>query len=292
MIDTRLITLITLIDEKNYTKAADRLFITQPSVTHHIKTLEKDYNITIFKDSKNFILSEKGKLLYEYAKSSKNQNDMLINTLNSQIDKKIINVGLTDMAESIINKSFLLEAISDSETKFNLYVDNQESIQEKILNGKFDFGIIDYSFDSQQFESFIVSTNRIVLVCKNDGIYKEKDRITREMLQSASIVLCDENSGLYRATISAIRNKNIRFKNNLMLYASTIDLMLKQVDLNDGIAFVYEDAIKDKLGDKYKKIELLNFEPVQNFYLIYNRISYMNSQARDTIKKIRDYNEE
>ena len=276
MIDTRLITLITLIDEKNYTKAADRLFITQPSVTHHIKTLEKDYNITIFKDSKNFILSEKGKLLYEYAKSSKNQNDMLINTLNSQIDKKIINVGLTDMAESIINKSFLLEAISDSETKFNLYVDNQESIQEKILNGKFDFGIIDYSFDSQQFESFIVSTNRI----------------TREMLQSASIVLCDENSGLYRATISAIRNKNIRFKNNLMLYASTIDLMLKQVDLNDGIAFVYEDAIKDKLGDKYKKIELLNFEPVQNFYLIYNRISYMNSQARDTIKKIRDYNEE
>ena len=112
------------------------------------------------------------------------------------------------------------------------------------------------------------------------------------MLQSASIVLCDENSGLYRATISAIRNKNIRFKNNLMLYASTIDLMLKQVDLNDGIAFVYEDAIKDKLGDKYKKIELLNFEPVQNFYLIYNRISYMNSQARDTIKKIRDYNEE
>ena len=292
MIDTRLITLITLIDEKNYTKAADRLFITQPSVTHHIKTLEKDYNITIFKDSKNFILSEKGKLLYEYAKSSKNQNDMLINTLNSQIDKKIINVGLTDMAESIINKSFLLEAISDSETKFNLYVDNQESIQEKILNGKFDFGIIDYSFDSQQFESFIVSTNRIVLVCKNDGIYKEKDRITREMLQSASIVLCDENSGLYRATISAIRNKNIRFKNNLMLYASTIDLMLKQVDLNDGIAFVYEDAIKDKLGDKYKKIELLSFEPVQNFYLIYNRISYMNSQARDTIKKIRDYNEE
>ena len=49
---------------------------------------------------------------------------------------------------------------------------------------------------------------------------------------------------------------------------------------------------KDKLGDKYKKIELLNFEPVQNFYLIYNRISYVNSQARDTIKKIRDYNEE
>lgn len=292
MIDTKLITLLTLLEEKNYTKTAEKLYITQPAVTHHIKSLEKEYNIAIFKDAKNFELSEKGKILYEYAKNSKNQNDILVGALNSQIDNKIINLGITPMAESIIRNSYLLEAISDQETKFNLHVLEQNSIQDSILNGKLDFGIIDYSFDSQQFESFIVSTNRIILVCKSDGIYKEKDRITREMLQSATIVLCDPTSGLYRTTISAIRNKNIRFKNNLILYASTVDLMLKQVELNDAIAFVYEDVIKDKLKDKFKKIELLNFEPSQNFYLIYNRVSYINSQAKDIIKKIRDYNEE
>ena len=68
MIDAKLDTLITLLEEKNYTKAANRLFITQPAVTHHIKMLEKEYDIVLFKNSKTLELTPSGKLLYEYAK--------------------------------------------------------------------------------------------------------------------------------------------------------------------------------------------------------------------------------
>ena len=50
MIDTRLYTFLTLIEEKNFTRTAKKLYITQPAVTHHIKTLEKDHDITIFKN--------------------------------------------------------------------------------------------------------------------------------------------------------------------------------------------------------------------------------------------------
>lgn len=52
MDDPRLLTLCTLVRIKNYTKTAKRLFITQPAVTHHIQSLEKEYDIKIFSDSK------------------------------------------------------------------------------------------------------------------------------------------------------------------------------------------------------------------------------------------------
>lgn len=42
MDDPRLLTLCTLVRIKNYTKTAKRLFITQPAVTHHIQSLEKN----------------------------------------------------------------------------------------------------------------------------------------------------------------------------------------------------------------------------------------------------------
>jgi DNA-binding transcriptional LysR family regulator len=45
MIDTKLITFMKLCETKSYTKTAETLYITQPSVTHHIKALEKNYNI-------------------------------------------------------------------------------------------------------------------------------------------------------------------------------------------------------------------------------------------------------
>ena len=46
--DVKLKTFLTLLEEKNYTKTAKKLFITQPAVTHHIKQLESDYKISLF----------------------------------------------------------------------------------------------------------------------------------------------------------------------------------------------------------------------------------------------------
>ena len=54
MIDAKLETLIALVEEKNYTKTAERLFITQPAVSHHIKAIEKEYDIVLFKNGKDF----------------------------------------------------------------------------------------------------------------------------------------------------------------------------------------------------------------------------------------------
>ena len=39
MIDQKLITFLTLIEEKTYLSTAQKLFVTQPSVTHHIQNL-------------------------------------------------------------------------------------------------------------------------------------------------------------------------------------------------------------------------------------------------------------
>ena len=67
MIDNRLITFLTLLEEKNYTKTANKLYISQPAVTHHIKSLENEYNISLFDDSKSFKLTNAGSILYEHA---------------------------------------------------------------------------------------------------------------------------------------------------------------------------------------------------------------------------------
>ena len=60
MIDAKLETLIALMEEKNYTKTAQKVYITQPSVTYHIQSIEKDYGITLFENAKSFELTEEG----------------------------------------------------------------------------------------------------------------------------------------------------------------------------------------------------------------------------------------
>ena len=87
MNDPRLLTLLTLIKVKSYTKTAERLFITQPAVSQHIKSLEHQYDITIFDGTKGFNLTKQGQILVEYARRMQNQDiqlkEALFNSLNN-----------------------------------------------------------------------------------------------------------------------------------------------------------------------------------------------------------------
>lgn len=56
-------------DKLNFTKAAEILSLSTPTVTHHIKSLEKELGAILFERSpKNVKLTHKGELFYEYAK--------------------------------------------------------------------------------------------------------------------------------------------------------------------------------------------------------------------------------
>ena len=46
MLDTKIVSLLTLIDCGSYTKAARQLHLTQPAISHQIKQLEEEFQIS------------------------------------------------------------------------------------------------------------------------------------------------------------------------------------------------------------------------------------------------------
>ena len=71
-------------------------------------------------------------------------------------------------------------------------------------------------------------------------------------------------------------------------YAGTTRLALEMVKSHNGIAFLYDEAIKNEVdNNELKKYELLNFEPTQNFYAIYNRFSYLDNFINDLLDELK-----
>lgn len=61
-------TFIEVANLKSFSRAAEKLYITQPTVTNHIQNLEKELGtLLINRSGKNISLTEAGSLLYEYA---------------------------------------------------------------------------------------------------------------------------------------------------------------------------------------------------------------------------------
>ncbi|MBQ7641754.1 MAG: LysR family transcriptional regulator [Acholeplasmatales bacterium] len=272
MIDPKLITFLTVLEEKTYLKAAEKLYVSQPSVTYHIKNLEKEYGITLFKNNRDLELTEEGKVLYEYAKNCLIEDEELINNFKKKGDNVVLEIAFTNMLSDMKNLSNIFDFASSNDLYFNCRCDHYNKIVDELKNGKIDFGIIDHNFTEDKLESISLLQNKIILVAKIDGKYAEYNRITRDMLQQATLVLGPTYSGLYDATMQAFKNKNIRLKNKKILTASTSSLIVNLVESYDGIGFVYENCVIDKiLNGSLKRIELMNYEPYQNVYLVYSK---------------------
>ncbi|MFT5675553.1 MAG: DNA-binding transcriptional LysR family regulator [Paraglaciecola sp.] len=69
----------TLIDIGHFTKTAEKLFMTQPGVSQHIRKLEESCGQSLLRrDKKSFDLTEQGRQVYEYAKQlARNEIDLL-----------------------------------------------------------------------------------------------------------------------------------------------------------------------------------------------------------------------
>ena len=69
MFDAKIETLLEVISAGSYTRAAQRLSLTQPAVSHHMRQLEQEFGIPIFyKDKKELRLTPEGEILVKYAR--------------------------------------------------------------------------------------------------------------------------------------------------------------------------------------------------------------------------------
>ncbi len=274
MIDNRLITFLTLLEEKNYTRTASKLYITQPAVTHHIKSLENEYNITLFSDSKSFMLTNAGNILYEYALRIKEENELLLNTISKANNSSLDRYAITPSSFSMMRYSNELKEFYKNIINNELSITDPLKLFNDISSGRIDFGIIESSFDSSIFESIQICSERICVIVSANGSFKNKDRITREQLNSATIVFPDELSGIYNSVTQTFKNKNIKMKTQRIIYSNSPTIMADIVNEIDGVGFMYQStAIHFEEEGLIKRIELLNYSPSQNFYLIYNKIT-------------------
>ncbi len=106
-------TFIEVADSKSFSRAAEKLYITQPTVTNHIQNLEKELGGTLLinRSGKNISLTDAGELLYKYAINIVNYCEMAKFDLAEH--KGRIQGHLSIFSSSVPRKYILPQIIKD-----------------------------------------------------------------------------------------------------------------------------------------------------------------------------------
>lgn len=138
MIDFELYRIFFIVaEEENITKASARLKISQPAITKHIKSLEKQLSIKLFERlSKGVSLTEEGRKLYEKIKSPIGE----LNRIDEQMCKEVsVNIGTHNHMASCVFGDVINEyCLKYPDVNLNLICEETSEMIKKLKSKELD----------------------------------------------------------------------------------------------------------------------------------------------------------
>jgi len=236
MID-ELKTFIAVVEHRNFTKAAEAINLSQPSVSLHIKHLEEYYKTTLIQRSikqKTFYITESGNLLYE---RSKQIIKLLDDTKSELLDYGNAVKGRLRIGASFTIGEYFLPAFLGQFTKaypeleLVVAIENTHNICEKVKNFQVDIALVEGTVPSNNFETnhFYIDKMEIAVPYNHD--LADKD-FSIETLQNQTWISREVGSGT---------------REYLELFLSTNNISAKNV-IVFGSNYSVKEAVKNNLG--------------------------------------------
>ena len=244
MLDHRIYTFLTLCDTMNYRITAEKLNITQPAVTQHIKFLENEFGCSLFSyNGKKLIKTKQADILETYARSASYNEKRLREQLSFK-EQKIIRMGATKTIGDFVLKEKISEFLKNENFSFSLIVDNTENLLKKIDANEIDFAVVEGFFDKKKYFSKLLRTENFVGICSKYHPFANKS-IPLSDIFSEMIFIREKGSGtraIFEQILSEHNFSLDQFYKQCCM--NSFELIKHCVKENVGISFVYESVAK------------------------------------------------
>lgn len=264
---------------KSFSKAADAVFLTQPTISAHISSLENELGIKLIdRSSKDVIPTKAGKLFYDYAVNMINIRDNAIFKLNEYSEKM---AGKIEVCASTVPCQYIMPELIKGfigkypNVTFSLDQMDTRMVTEKILQKESELGFVGSMIESDKLSYHHFMDDKLVLITPNNKKYSsiDSDTIDFKAISDESFVLREAGSGTRQEFEKAFKKAGFNPKS---LKAATImnstEAVKQAVSLGMGISIVSAISVEDYV--KFGLIKAYNLEGVslaRAFYLVHHK---------------------
>ena len=275
MLDIRFKTLLSVIEEKNFSKAAEKLSLTQPAVSHHINQLEAEYGVKIISRGKREIsLTPEGELIANYAKRmAALESKLLYELKNIDTAAKKIRIGVTHTAESNMCTEIVgYYSLNNPNISIIIITDTTSNLYKMVENYELDLAYVDGMIEDSSLKFFPVDKDDLVCVLSINNPLVSKKSVTLEELKKERLILRLQTSTTRKIFEASLEYNNDSIKNyNVVLEVDNIATIKDLIRKDFGISVLAKSACMDEVNKN--KLAILPIEKLQMIrqnYIIYN----------------------
>ena len=277
MLDFRIETFLEVCKDMNFTKAAQKLNLTQPAVSQHIRWLEENCGAKLFLyQGKKLMLTEAGELLKSSAATMKHDIACLKEKMQeSAVKKRELKMGLTlTIADFDAGKSIASYLMQDEAVSMRISVGNTQELLKELEEGIIDFALVEGNFPSDIYHHRLYATERYIPVC-GKGDPMAEGTWTLQQLLARRLVTREPGSCTRNILERYLEMENLGVTDfSALVEAGSIGLIKQLVEYGCGITFLYRTAVKREIGEgRLCEIHMRDMEITHDFTFIWRENS-------------------
>jgi DNA-binding transcriptional LysR family regulator len=272
-------------DLKSFSKAADDLFLTQPTVSGHILSLEHSLSLRLFdRTGREVRLTRGGEVFLQYALKILSSRRELLNAL-SEFSKGI--KGELILGASTIPGEYLLPRLISHFRKehpdftFSLKIADTQEIVQWVLQGDVEYGMTGAKLNHNflQYEKY--GEDEIVIVGPSTLPLTKNRKVDFVELLKEPWILREDGSGTQMAVEQELRKKEKSLKQfNVVTKMGSTSSMKEGIKAGLGLAFISKRAVEAELSQGLlSRIYVEGINPI-------SRQIYIVSHRRRTLSPI------
>lgn len=282
-------TFIAVVEYRNFTKAAQAINLSQPSVSLHIKHLEEYFNSILIKRSiknKSIIVTEQGRLLYDRGKQLlKLIEDTKIDIKNFENTiKGKLRIGASLTIGEYFLPSFLGKFAKEyPQLDLEITIENTSSICEKVRNFQLDLGLIEGTvpFSDFLYKSFYKDQMVLATPYESELVGLE---FSAENFNNYTWISREEGSGT-RDYLNLFLTSNNIIPKNIIVFGSNYAVK-EAVKNNLGLTFISNKVVENSVKEKEISIVETDSKYVRYYSYILPKNSFISKATKAFIEML------
>lgn len=289
MLDTKLYTVLQIYESGSFVKAAQKLSITQPAVSHQIKMLEQELNVRIFeRKNGSLMVTRQGE---EVIKCAKKLLGLYRNLQKDLTDSRTLIshlvIGVTHTAESNpIAEALAKYCAKQQNVNVKLITNTINNLYIKLKSYEIDLAVVEGRIPDPNIHYLLLDTDYLVLAVSVNHPLAKRSMVTLNELKRERLILRLPESGTRNLFVSHLESNNMSIKDfNVILEVDNMATIKDLIRRDFGVSILPRSVCFDEL--KKKKIAVL---PVENLSMMREiNIAYPNDFTQmDVLQEIVD----
>lgn len=271
---------------KSFSKAAEVSFVSQPTISTHVSSLEKELNMQLIdRNFKEALPTKQGRVFYKYAINMLNIREKAINSVKDVCSDIS---GIVEIQASSIPGEYIIPPILSNfreiydDVKFYVEESDSMTVTNNILNNKGEIGFVGHKSDKNLVYHELLE-DRIVLITPKTSKYLERQSPVIKIHEfiDEPIILREQGSGTMKEFERNLMKYNYSSKQlNVVCRMNNVQSIINAVSNGLGVSMISKiAAMKCCKSNDILYFNIENMNSNRMFYMVYSKKTSLSPTA-------------